>query len=221
MYVFYIYQRFYRYALKDHPNDLEGMREACLAVFHHYTCQHLHCPTGRESWCKHNEALALGRTPPPQSPSIPPDYVKYLQPIWMKLCEPELLRKCLLGATQNRNESFNNLVWARAPKTEFTGLDAVRLAVSQAVVVFNSGCKAACQTVLENAGIDPGHYCVSHLTETDKRRLKRADKAADATAKRRRKSKKSQERVADAALVEEEGVMYESAAFDEPAREEA
>ncbi len=112
----------------------------------------------------------------------------------MKLCDDELLKKCLLGATQNRNESFNSLVWSRVPKTEFTGLDAVGLAVSQAVVVFNSGCQAACQTVLENAGIDPGHYCVSHLVETDKRRIKRAQNQADAIAKQRRKSKKSQER---------------------------
>ena len=51
----------------------------------------------------------------------------------------ERMKKCLLGATQNCNESFNSLVWLRAPKTEFCSLATMKGAVDQAVIVFNSG----------------------------------------------------------------------------------
>ena len=79
----------------------------------------------------------------------------YILPVWEALCAEQLLRKCLLRATQNRNESFNSLIWARAPKTEFVGKASVDFAVSQAVVTFNSGCQQALLPVLEGVGAQP------------------------------------------------------------------
>ena len=84
-------------------------------------------------------ALALHQDLPSHTPKIALDLKDYIQPVFESLCEEKLLEKCLLGATQNRNESFNNLLWARAPKTEYVTRSTVEIATGQAVLVFNSG----------------------------------------------------------------------------------
>ena len=54
----------------------------------------------------------------------------YVHPVFMRLANLELLERCTLGATQNQNESFNNVIWLRASKTQFLGLPTVELAAS-------------------------------------------------------------------------------------------
>ena len=140
-------QVYYGNAIRGHSNDLEGMKQACWAVFYHSISTddkplHHCCPEGADSWCKFQRAVALHQNAPPHSTRIPADLEQYIKPVFAALCTPELLEKCLLGATQNRNESFNNLVWARAPKTEFVTRPTVDIAVSQAVIIFNSGQQA-------------------------------------------------------------------------------
>ena len=68
-------------------------------------------------------------------------YAHYVRPVCEVLCDQSLPEKRLLDATQNRNESFNSLIWARAPKTEYATMSTIEVAVSQAVLVFNSGNK--------------------------------------------------------------------------------
>ena len=134
------------------------MKEACLAVFHHSVStddspRHQYCP---DSWCKYQRALATRQDVPPHSPRIPADLETFVQPVFDRLCDEELLKKCLKGATQNRNESFNNLIWARAPKMEFCSLATVQIPVSNATIVFNSGAKAL-QHVMRGLGITAAH----------------------------------------------------------------
>ena len=74
------------------------------------------------------------------SPSA--DLEQYVKPVFDSLCEEKLLKRCLLGATQNQNESFNNTIWTRAPKTEYVSRPTIEIAVAQAVLVFNSGSQA-------------------------------------------------------------------------------
>ena len=57
----------------------------------------------------------------------------------MWLANREHLERCTLGATQNQNESFNNVIWLRASKTQFLGLPTVELATRTAVLDFNEG----------------------------------------------------------------------------------
>lgn len=49
----------------------------------------------------------------------------------------EELRKCLHGLTQNQNESFNNLIWMHAPKSNYCGLAKMEFAVYDALANFN------------------------------------------------------------------------------------
>ena len=49
------------------------------------------------------------------------------------------MERCVLGATQNQNESFNSTMWQCCPKTEFCSATTVEIAVNLAVISFNSG----------------------------------------------------------------------------------
>ena len=104
--------------------DVDGMFRAIWAVFHHSISddeQHDHqfCPTGSDSWCKYNRALADNVEPPKHTPKLPKDLGPFIKPVFTALSKRELLEKCVLGATQNQNESFNNIVWSRCPMTGF------------------------------------------------------------------------------------------------------
>ena len=84
--------------------------------------QHQYCPSGQRSWCKFNWALANSEPSPPHSPTIHPDIVPPLKKVFERLFYPTLLESCILGATQNLNESFNSTNWQHCPKTESSAL---------------------------------------------------------------------------------------------------
>ncbi len=63
-------------------------------------------------------------------------------------------------ATQNRSECFNSLAWARAPKTEYISRPTIDIAVSHAVLVFNSGRQAL--TSVDNVVVAK-HWIVVHF----------------------------------------------------------
>ena len=140
--------QYYGNAIRAHTNDLQGMYETCWAVFHHCSShdgnpQHDMCPKGINSWCRYNKAIAcleFDDFPPPHNPTyIPPDLVEHVKPVFVALTDRKLLERCLIGATQNQNESLNNMIWSLAPKTEFLSLASVQISVGEAVLTFNSG----------------------------------------------------------------------------------
>ena len=45
--------------------------------------------------------------------------MEVLRPVFMALSDSKLLARCVRGATQNRNECINSLVWIRCPKHKF------------------------------------------------------------------------------------------------------
>ncbi len=207
-------QRYYGNAIRAHPNNLSEMKEACLAVHYHSVStdnfpQHDHCPVGGGSWCKYQKALANHQDVPPHRPTIPRDFGPFAEPIIKDLCKEELLKKCLLGATQNRNESFNALVWACAPKTEYCSHVTVQIAVSHAALVFNSG-KGALTKVMGTFGLHPGPLCTAHLARQDALRVSRSRTKEAEVAKSRRKSKRNMEIRVEEARIAEEGVTYEA-----------
>ena len=64
-------------------------------------------PSGQRSWCKFNRALANSEPSPPHPPTIHPDIVRPLKKVFERLSHPTLMERCVLGVTQNLNESFN------------------------------------------------------------------------------------------------------------------
>ena len=135
-----------------------------------------------------------------------------MKPVFEGLCDQNLLEKCLLGATQNRNESLNSLIWARAPKTEYATRSTIEVAVSQAVLVFNSG-QQALLPILEQLGVDPGPISTEYLAKKDKHRIKKAQFCVTTRAKKHRISKRVFDKRAEEAHIEEEGMTYGAGEF--------
>ena len=96
------------------------------------------------------------------------------------------MERCVLGATQNQNESFNALIWGRCPKTEFHSTVVVEIATHLAVITFNSG-KEAFQTVLEELRLPCGSTTLSYLQELDKERIWQAEHKGKELVKKRQR----------------------------------
>ena len=175
--------------------------------------QHDYCPVGEDSTCPYQRWLVSRRGDPPAAVQcIPEDLAGYVKPIFEDLCDRQLLERCVLGATQNRNESINGMIWARAPKTEYVSLATIEFAVSNAIVVFNSGSRALLPYIRE-LGVQAGPLCTSYLERKDETRLARARYRATENAKERRKSKREVDKCVEAAHIEEEGTTYGAGEF--------
>ena len=80
-----------------------------------------------------------------------------------------MLEKCLHGKTQNANESFNGMVWNRVPKATHEGWEVLSVGVSDAIIHFNYGEKAALD-ITELLKLDPGYYMVKSCRSPNMRR---------------------------------------------------
>ena len=220
-------QLHYGNATCAHSSDLEGMKKAWWAVFYHSVStdanpqhhstdanpQHQDCPEGADSWCKHQRALTLHQDMPPHYTTIPKGFEPYLKDIFKSLCGEELRKKCLMGATQNRNESLNNLIWARAPKTEFASLAAIEVAVSLAIANFNSGGQVV-SSIMKSFGVQAGPPSTAYLASRDVSHLKRAQAKETQVFKKKRKCKRAMEKSVEEACAMEGGLTYEAGGCD-------
>lgn len=98
----------------------QAMQKDILASFYHCSStdsdpRHGFCPLGKDSWCFFQRARAEGR-----SASHKDMKVKFILPnkerakvlkIYQELTEDNLLSRCLLGKTQNPNESLHSKIW--------------------------------------------------------------------------------------------------------------
>ena len=129
-----------------------------------------------------------------------------------ELCNEELLRKCLLGATQNRNESFTNLIWATKDYILHHILQGNEIVVSHAAIVFNSG-RQGLISFMDRLKMNPGPLCTAHLASQDSTRIKRSQASNPAVAKQQRKSKRVAEKEAEEAHIVREGTTYAAGGF--------
>jgi hypothetical protein len=102
-----------------------SMRRAVWSIYFHTfasneTPSHGLCPSGPDSWCKYNVALAKKELFY-HTKVISSAVTEVVKPIFQDLATDDLLRRCLHGTTQNQNESFNNGVWSYLPKSTFIG----------------------------------------------------------------------------------------------------
>ena len=67
--------------------------------------------------------------------------------VYQRLANRDLLERCTLGATQNQNESFNNIVWLHCSKTKFVGPETIEFAAHLALLLFNDGKEAAMKSL--------------------------------------------------------------------------
>ncbi|GFV62950.1 uncharacterized protein TNCV_4410141 [Trichonephila clavipes] len=67
---------------------------------------------------------------------LPVAIMEAIRPIFRDLSDPELLKKCLQGNTQNPNESINNVIWSRVPQKTFVHIEALSFGTYDGIASF-------------------------------------------------------------------------------------
>lgn len=86
--------------------------------------------------------MALGlieNIPAEPVPRIPAHVGAVIKPVFEALSSDAILSRCQRAQTQNANESFNNLIWLRCPKEQWTSKSSVFVATALATLKFNKG----------------------------------------------------------------------------------
>jgi hypothetical protein len=141
---------YYGKAIRDNQGkDIESMRKACLSGLKHITStntnpDHEYCPTGRDSWCFYNRAIATNTTPPDHNTmlvhmSLDKSGLERVTHLYEDLTSDQLLQKCLKGRTQNANESVHSKLWNKLSKSKYYGLNTVKHALRTTVMEHNYG----------------------------------------------------------------------------------
>ena len=209
---------FYGEAIRNFPRDVGGMHRTIWAVFHHSLSNdekhnHQFCPSGSDSWCKFNRAHSNDEEPPKHTPKLPMDLSPFIKPVFTELSKLELLEKCVLGATQNQNESFNSIVWTRCPKTRFCSVEIVEITVNLAAITFNHGLEGLSPLFVKLFGFPPRGFTASYLASSDSKRIRKSVQKAEHTGQKRRKVMRSAALSTEESHVAREGVTYESGGF--------
>ena len=119
------------------------MKQAVWAVYYHKistdACPHHgFYPKGIDSWCKYERSLTTKEKYTHKN-SLAMPVIEAIKPVFQDLANIELLKKCLHGRTQNPNESVNNVIWNRLPKTVFVGNKTLHFGAYEAIASFNDG----------------------------------------------------------------------------------
>ena len=212
-----ILQTYYGIAIRDHQGDLQGMAKAVWAGMQHRRStdekpRHEYCPKGAESWCGWQRVAAGAQEEYHHHNPIPDAVFQAIKPLYIRLSSKELLQRCLLGATQNCNESFNALVWSLCPKESFCGLKTVEIAVCLSVLHFNNGAIAVSK-VLGSMGCSVGVFTARQLQGEDRKRLRSSKRKESEAEKKQRKVRRRRRKGLDEHAADQEGVTYKAGAF--------
>jgi len=128
---------------------------------------HEKCPPGADSWCKWQAHHAAGKAKDYDHPTpLYPKVQKHVKAIYEDLSRNDLLERCLGGHNQNKNESFNALVWRLAPKHLHAGTKIVEIAAFIAAITFNDGF-AGILKVMQTMELKIGQTCKFFCDEYD------------------------------------------------------
>ena len=202
------YTGYFGKAIRAHPNDLEAMKNDVFATFHHAIStdekpDHDLCPKGNESWCFYQKALAAGEVPGSHRTHVgtplSEEVGAVVKDVYVRLGHTDLLGRCLMGKTQNSNESLHSVVLRKCPKMGFVGLSRVVFASSTAVSEFNTGMKATLQLAYNAMGITTSPRMAASAAKVDMRRLQQSRRQVKASTKEARRARKvAQAKKADA-----------------------
>ena len=113
--------RYYGKAIRSSTGVCAAMQDAAWEVFYHSQSSAPVLP----QWPAVLVQVQLGTCQfraIPTPLTIHPDIVPPLKKVFERLFHPTLMESCVLGATQNLNESFNSTIWQHCPKTESSAL---------------------------------------------------------------------------------------------------
>lgn len=210
-------QNFFGMAIRQNAGNIYPMKKAIAAVLFHCTDipdaeRHKFCPRTATSWCKWQRDAVNKTTSYKPKVNLPICIKDILEPIFKDLSKDDLLSKCLHGRTQNANESFNQILWNKCPKTVFVGRTVLELGISSAIIAFNEGAKGLGK-VLENLGIKEGKFTSLNHEGRDRKRKLNADRKKTDNVKKRRKTLRAKKKgLLDEEKVTEGGESYEKGA---------
>ena len=213
-------QNYYGRAIKEYSGDIDMLKRRIMAILLHLSStdkspKHAHCPPGESSWCFWQRSLAKDQTPGPHKDHecLSPEVGKKLVPVFQRLSETDLLRRCAHNRTQNPNESFHNLIWKICPKTTFVGRRTIVTAVALAACQFSMGSsfkKVLCLIL----NLTPGKYFEKYINADSVERIKRAEKASNELIKKRRRHLKFKKIAKQSDKASKEGESYGAGLFD-------
>ena len=210
-------QVYYGKAIRENTHSVDAMKTATMAIWNHVRSSdtdphHNLCPKGSTSWCGFQRDMANKTKSYKHKNSLPPAVAAEIKCIFEALSSDSLLMSCLHGQTQNQNESFNGLIWQRAPKTKHSALPTVEVASDLAVIVFNDG-EESIGRVFNHMNIDPGFFFNRGCKDSCDRRLYFADYSSSEKAKKRRRTIRNKKKGYIEQLQEKEGPTYKTGAF--------
>ncbi|KAL8595529.1 hypothetical protein ACOMHN_000737 [Nucella lapillus] len=110
---------------------------------------------------KRKRAIASEITPPKHEDNIGTSLnigvFRAIVPVYKKLADPELLKRCTHSKTQNANESLHGVIWSRCPKDNFASRAKVEMATILAVGEFNMGSTAS-HNFMASQGLTVGRH---------------------------------------------------------------
>jgi len=191
-------QKYYGLAIRRGVGSLDDMKRNIWATYFHKLStdespQHGLCPTGPDTWCTYNKAKFL-KQPHKHKDNIPKTVMLAIKQIYTDLSQPELLKKCLHGRTQNQNESFNNIIWSKIPKNTFIRLRTLKIGVYEAVLSFNEG-HLGKLALYKELGLKLCKRSVDSLRKFDNKRVTSANKAAEEMTKEAKQTRRAMKRL--------------------------
>ena len=213
-------QNYYGMAVREGckaGDDETGIaRRIYASLFHRASSdnkpQHMFCPPGADSFCGWQRMKAGAQESYEHHDPIPDAVVEEIKPVYLRLTDKALLTRCLRGATQNRNESLNGMVWQHCPKESFCGLGTVSTAAALATIKFNAG-SAKLSALLEEMGCSSGGQDAVSFAATDQFRIRNSKRKNSSQEKKERKRRRRVKKGYEEDLIDEEGVSYETGAF--------
>ena len=109
------------------------------------------------------------------------DLSPFIKPVFTELPKLELLEKCLLGTTQNQNESF--IIWSRCTKTGFCSRVSVEITIYLAVITFNYGLEGLSPMSAKLLGSPPSAFTTNYIASSDSKGIKKAVQKAETAIK--------------------------------------
>lgn len=205
-------QNYFGIALRNNKGNLNQMIKACKASMYHVAGYHENCPYSKDSWCQYQLDKINSTSLYKKKNGLSLEIRKAILPIYLDLCKPEMLEKCLHGKTQNTNESFNGTIWNRVPKSNHVGLNTLCFGVYDAISHFNNGSQAALDT-MNLLGINPGLYMLKACGVVNRTRKRHSVYRAMSPQKKRRTLLRHSKKRKSDKVTEKEGTLYEPGGF--------
>lgn len=134
-------------------------------------------------------------------------------PVYVRLSDEDLLKRCSLGKVQNANESLHSVIWELCPKENFVSKVRLEIAVAKAVSKFNMGAAETLKVLATVRQTVAPEVSMKINQSTDRKRLWMAEYKTTDDYKDKRVQKKFKFTNQISNQEKSEGITYKAGAF--------